>query len=67
MMMTMAKTMGRPTSTQARATTWMRPSSGAAWRRMRSTFSTTTMVPSTIMPMAMAKPPRDMRLAERPK
>ena len=67
MMMRMAKTIGRPTSAQARDTAWRRPSSSASGRRStRSTFSTTTRVPSTIMPMAMARPPRDMRLAEMP-
>ena len=29
-------------------------------------FSTTTTEPSTIMPMAIARPPKDMRLAEIP-
>ena len=64
--MMMAKQIGRATSRQARAMVARRGSSGGAERSRRSAFSTMTMVPSTIMPMAMAMPPSDMRLAERP-
>ena len=65
-MIEMAKTTGRATSAQARATTCTRDSPGAASRSIRSTFSTMTIVPSTIIPMAMANPPSDIRLAEMP-
>ncbi len=34
--------------------------------RWRYTFSTTTTDPSTIMPIAITKPPKDMRLAVKP-
>ena len=44
-----------------------RLSPGLASRSIRSMFSTMTMVPSTIMPMAMARPPNDIRLADMPK
>ena len=38
-----------------------------AWRpSCRKAFSTTTTEPSTIRPMAMARPPSDIRLAEMP-
>ncbi len=62
-MIVTAKRIGRPTSAEARATTWTRGSAGSACRSRRSTFSTMTMVPSTSMPMAMARPPRLIKLA----
>ena len=67
MMMRMAKKIGRATSTLAFATISSRVPSGDASRRSRSMFSTMTMVPSTIMPIAIASPPKDIRLAEMPK
>ena len=38
----------------------------AAWPRRSKAFSTTTTEPSTIRPMAIARPPSDIRLAEMP-
>ena len=64
MMMLMANRIGRATDWQARATRCRRDSSGEDSRNIRSIFSTTTTAPSTIMPMAMAIPPSDIRLAE---
>ena len=57
--------MGLPTSVQAsiRSDRSMPPFLPARW----SMFSTITIAPSTIIPMAMATPPRDMRLADTPK
>ena len=60
-----AKATGRPTSVQASATTESFERPGFS-RSLRSTFSTKTMAPSTSIPMAMARPPRDIRLAESP-
>ena len=38
----------------------------AASPSLWNTFSTTTTVPSTIRPIAIARPPKDTRLADRP-
>ena len=65
MMMAMAKAMGRPTSQHAVSTASFFERAESLNRR--STFSTMTMAPSTSMPMAMASPPSDIRLAEIPK
>ena len=56
--------MGRATSVQARATACTTGSSGSPLRSIRSIFSTMTTEPSTSSPRAIARPPRDIRLAE---
>ena len=67
MMMATEKRIGRPTSVAActMSSDLLRfPGGSSDWRR--KIFSTMTMEASPSMPMAMAIPPRDMRLAERP-
>ncbi len=67
MMISIPKITGWPTSLHAWRTSSIRSTDcDRCSDRWRYTFSTTTTDPSTIMPIAMAKPPRDMRLAVRP-
>ena len=66
MMIEIAKMIGRLTSRQARAMARVFDSSGAALRSTRSMFSTITIAPSTIAPMAIAIPPRLMMFALTP-
>ena len=66
-MMPTPKSTGLPTSAAARSTTTLRLSPESLDSpKWANAFSTTTTEPSTMMPMAMASPPRDMRLAEMP-
>jgi hypothetical protein len=68
MMMRMAKAMGLITSRAASRMTWVRFAALPAWwESRRKPFSTITTAPSTIMPMPMASPASDIRLADRPK
>ena len=65
----MAKVIGFTTSRAAANTASVRLTSSVSVLRSaitRNEFSTTTTAPSTIMPIPMARPARDMRLAERP-
>ncbi len=64
-MIRMAKSTGRATSAVASKAARAELRSGwpSSRLRWRTTFSVTTMVPSTTMPMAMASPPSDIRLA----
>ncbi len=65
-MMSIANAVGRATSFDACSTTSQRESGEPSdVERRRYTFSTTTIDPSTTIPMAIASPPSDMRLAER--
>ena len=69
MMMTIAKAIGLATSLAAASTAEVRltRSPWACRSAMRrNAFSTMTTAPSTIMPMPMARPASDIRLAERP-
>ena len=67
MMMAMPKMVGVATSVVASSTVRTRsPMLLPAWPSRWYTFSTTTTVASTIRPIAMARPPSDIRLAEMP-
>jgi hypothetical protein len=70
MMIMMAKAIGLATSRAASSTTCVRlmgrPDS-RAWASSRKAFSTITTAPSTIIPMPMARPASDIRLADMPK
>ena len=70
MMIMMAKAIGLATSRAASSTTRVRligrPDSRAC-DSSRKAFSTITTAPSTIMPMPMARPASDIRLADMPK
>jgi len=58
--------MGLITSRAASRMTWVRFAAFPAWwESRRKPFSTITTAPSTIMPMPMASPASDIRLAER--
>ena len=69
MIIRMAKAMGLATSRAAASTAAVR-STGSPFSphsdMMRNAFSVITTAPSTIMPMPMAKPASDIRLADRP-
>ena len=68
-MMMIAKAIGFATSLAAASTAEVRLTfSPCAWRSAmrRKAFSTITTAPSTIMPMPIARPASDIRLAERP-
>ena len=69
MMIRMAKAIGLATSRAASSTTWVRliglPDERAC-DSSRKAFSTITTAPSTIMPMPMARPASDIRLADMP-
>jgi hypothetical protein len=67
MMMPMPKSTGVATSSVARRITLLRPTRASLLRpRCEKAFSTTTTEPSTMSPMAMARPPSDIRLADSP-
>ena len=65
-MMSSPKMLGFRTSMTALNTSWMVDRPFPASLRCRWTFSTWMMVASMIMPMQMASPPSEMRLAVRP-
>ena len=65
MMMLTPKITGVATSSTASRMTRMRLSS-LRCPSLVNAFSTTTTEPSTIRPMAIASPPSDIRLADRP-
>ncbi len=63
---TIAKIMGRNTSLLAFDTTCIKASS--EFRRFNlSIFSTSTILASTIIPIAIASPPKDIKFTERPR
>ena len=67
MIITMPKVIGLPTSFADSRILWRRPSLWCSFsERCLKIFSIITTEPSTIMPMAMANPPRDMRFADMP-
>ena len=65
-MMSSPKMRGLRTSRTARSTVASFPSGRPVSERWRWTFSTWMMVASMIIPIEMASPPSDMRLAESP-
>ena len=65
-MMRMPEVTGAATSRAARKMRWSVGRLSGASASWLSIFSTTTTAASTSMPMAMASPPRLIRLAERP-
>jgi hypothetical protein len=67
MMMMMPEVTGAATSRAARKIRWSVGRLSGASASWLSTFSTTTTAASTNMPMAMARPPRLIRLADSPK
>ena len=58
---------GAMTSVEDRATIVRVSWPASVSRKPRSTFSVITIAPSTIIPMAIATPPKDIRLAPIPK
>lgn len=67
MMMRMANATGWATSRAACPTISTREEPECVCARWRNAFSTMTTAPSTIMPMPIARPANDMRLADMPK
>ena len=69
MMMMIAKAIGFATSFAAASTALVRSTFSPCSRRsamIRNAFSTITTAPSTIIPIPIAKPASDMRLADSP-
>mmetsp|Transcript_30101 Transcript_30101/g.54779 ORF Transcript_30101/g.54779 Transcript_30101/m.54779 type:complete len:279 (+) Transcript_30101:1250-2086(+) len=69
MMMRMANAIGLATSRAAsriKCVLSIGPPDSFAWARSRKAFSTMTTAPSTIIPVPIANPASDIRLAERP-
>ncbi len=65
-MISSPKMLGLRTSTAARSTPAAVLPASPACERCRCTFSTWMMVASMTMPMEIARPPSDIRLASRP-